>query len=80
MIGLPIVPVDGRSMVTLRRAARSALVMAFRRPWLPPGLAVVVVGLGGQLGSGWLYTALGLVVAGGVGLVGGLFWLGREHS
>ncbi|MEU4250914.1 hypothetical protein AB0F15_26255 [Amycolatopsis sp. NPDC026612] len=67
-------------MRTLRRAARSVLVVALRRLWLPPGLAVLVVAVGGQLGRGWLYAALGVVVAGGVGLVGGLWWLGRENS
>lgn len=67
-------------MGTLRRAARSVLVVALRRPWSPPGLAVMMVAVGGQLGRGWLYAALGLVVVGGLGLVGGLFWLGRENS
>lgn len=67
-------------MSTLRRAARSVLVVALRRPWSLPGLAVMMVAVGGQLGRGWLYAALGLVVVGGLGLVGGLFWLGRENS
>jgi hypothetical protein len=65
-------------MDTLRRVAKSALVVALRRPWLPPGLAVVLVAVGGQLGRGWLYATLGLVVTGGVGLVGGLMWLAGE--
>ncbi|WP_410592599.1 hypothetical protein [Amycolatopsis sp. lyj-23] len=67
-------------MGTLRRAGRSVLVVALRRPWVPPGLAVTTIAVGGQLGRGWLYAALGLVVAGGLGLAGGLWWLGRESS
>lgn len=67
-------------MGTLGRTARSALALALRWPWLPPGLAVVIVGVCGQLGRGWLYAALGLVVVGGSGLIGGLCWLGREKS
>jgi hypothetical protein len=67
-------------MGTLRRAARSALVVALRRPWLPPGLAVVMISIGGQLGRGWLHTVLGLVVLGGLGLLSGLWWLGRDNS
>lgn len=67
-------------MGTLRRAARSALVVAFRRPWLPPGLAVLMIAIGGQLGLSWLYAALGLVIAGGLALVGGLLSLERENS
>jgi hypothetical protein len=65
-------------MGTLHPAARSVLVVALRRPWSPPGLAVMMVAVGGQLGRGWLYAALSLVVVGGLGVVGGLFWLGRE--
>jgi len=67
-------------MGTLGRTARSALAVALRWPWLPPGLAVVIVGVCGQFGQGWLYGTLGLVVVGGLGLIGGLFWLGRENS
>lgn len=62
----------------LPRAGRSALVVALRRPWLPPGLAVVMVAVNGQLGRGWLYAAVGLVIVGGSGLVGGLLWLERQ--
>lgn len=80
MVGLSIVPVDGRFIHMVRRAARSALAVALRWPWLPPGLAVLMVAAGGHLGRGWLYAALGLVLVGGVGIVGGLFWLGRENS
>lgn len=67
-------------MGSLRRATRSVLAVALRRPWLPPGFAVMVVAVGGQFGRGWLYVALGLVVVGGLGLVGGLWWVGRENS
>jgi hypothetical protein len=67
-------------MGTLRRAGRSVLVVVLRRPWVPPGLAVMTVAVGGQFGRGWLYAALGLVVVGGVVLAGGLWWLGRENS
>lgn len=67
-------------MCTLCRVVWSALEVALRRPWLPPALAVVMVAVGGHLGRGWLYAALGLVVVGGVGLVVGLVWLGRENS
>ena len=67
-------------MGTLRRAARSALVVALRRPWLPTGVAVVTIAVGGQLGRGWLYTALGLVVVSGAGIVGGLLWWERDNS
>lgn len=67
-------------MGMLRRAARSALVVTLRWPWAPPGLAVMMVAAGGQLGHGWLCAALGVVLLGSVGLVSGLFWLGRETS
>ncbi len=56
----------------------ASLDAVLRWPWLPPGLAVVAVGMAGELGRGWLFVTLGVVVVGALSVVSGLYAWGRR--
>lgn len=60
-------------MAALRRVG-AAIV---RWPWVVPALAVIVIGVAGELGRGWLYGALGGVGLGVLGVGGWLYLGGR---
>jgi hypothetical protein len=72
MVGLSVGYVDGKAMVGLRRFEGSVLARVVKSPWLPPALAIVVVGAAAQLGSGWLFGTLSVVTLCAVAAVVGL--------
>ncbi len=49
-------------------------------PWVGPAVGIVVVALAGVFGAGWAWLALGVLVAGGVGMLGWVVLRDREPA